>query len=135
VLLAPAVMFAKPGHHLVPAEGVEAWRERGAFPCFHHGYGEERLLDFSFYEDSLAHDAFGAAFDQPTLIFQGTRDNSVDFHTVETFAKARPNVVLTLLDDDHQLIASLPKIWQEVETFLGLRETGARGPASKGCVE
>ena len=135
VLLAPAVMFAKPGHHLLPAERVETWRERGALPFYHHGYSEERLLDFSFYEDSLTHDAFHALFDQPTLIFQGTRDNSVDYHTVETFANNRPNVALTLLDDDHQLIASLPKIWQEVEAFLGLRETRARGTAGEGCVE
>ena len=135
VLLAPAVTFAKPGHHLLPAERVEAWRERGAFPFFHHGYNEERLLDFSFYEDSLAHDAFGAVFDQPTLIFQGTRDASVDYRTVEIFARTRPNVALTLVDDDHQLIASLPTIWDEVETFLKLRETRARGPASEGRVE
>jgi pimeloyl-ACP methyl ester carboxylesterase len=135
VLLAPAVMFAKPGHHLLPAERVEAWRERGALPFFHYGYNEERLLGFSFYEDSLAHDAFGAVFDQPTLIFQGTRDASVDYRNVETFAKTRPNVALTLVDDDHQLIASLPKIWHEVETFLGLSETRARGPASEGRAE
>jgi pimeloyl-ACP methyl ester carboxylesterase len=135
ILLVPAVMFAKPGHHLLPEERVEAWRERGALPFFHYGYGEERLLDFSFHEDSLTHDAFGAVFDQPTLIFQGTRDDSVDYHTVETFAKTRPNVALMLLDDDHQLITSLPKIWHEVETFLGLRETRARGPASEGCAE
>src|SRR5262245_14643953 len=29
VLLAPAVMFAKPGHHLLPAERIEKWRRDG----------------------------------------------------------------------------------------------------------
>src|SRR5207249_5241201 len=29
VLLAPAVMFAKPGHHLLPPERIEQWRRRG----------------------------------------------------------------------------------------------------------
>jgi pimeloyl-ACP methyl ester carboxylesterase len=120
VLLAPAVMFARPGHHLLPPERVEEWRVRGALPFFHHAYNEERLLDFAFYEDTTAYDAFNAEFAQPTLIFQGLRDLSVDCHVVEAFARARPNVTLSLLDDDHQLIQSLPRIWAGVEAFLGL---------------
>jgi pimeloyl-ACP methyl ester carboxylesterase len=120
VLLAPAVMFAKPGHHLLPPERIEEWRREGALPFFHYAYDEERLLDFSFYEDTLQHDAFGTAFTQPTLIFQGLHDRSVDYRTVEAFARPRPNVTLSLLDDDHQLIASLPRIWNDVEGFLEL---------------
>jgi pimeloyl-ACP methyl ester carboxylesterase len=122
VLLAPAVMFAKPGHHLLPPDRVQTWRQRGALPFFHYGYNAERLLDVAFYEDSVVYDAFGATFNQPTLIFQGLRDESVDSRTVEAFASRRPNVTLSLLDDDHQLIASLPKIWPDVEAFLGLVE-------------
>jgi len=30
-------------------------------------------------------------------------------------------VTLTLVDDDHQLIASLPRIWSEVQQFLGMK--------------
>lgn len=120
VLLAPAVMFAKPGHHLLPPERIAAWRRQGALPFFHYAYGEERLLNVSFYDDSLGYDAFGAAFDQPTLIFQGSRDASVDYRTVEAFARTRPNATLSLLDDDHQLIASLPLIWHDVQAFLEL---------------
>jgi pimeloyl-ACP methyl ester carboxylesterase len=122
VLLAPAVMFAKPGHHLLPPERVDEWRVRGALPFFHYAYGEERLLSFAFYEDSLRHNAFDAIVTQPTLIFQGLRDASVDHRTVEAFAKTRPNVTLSLLDDDHQLIASLPRIWEGVADFLELHE-------------
>ena len=53
-------------------------------------------------------------------MFQGVRDASVDYRTVEAFAHARPNVALTLLDDDHQLTASLPRIRDGMEKFLGL---------------
>jgi uncharacterized protein len=120
VLLAPAVMFAKPGHHLLPPERIDEWRRRGALPFFHHAYGADRLLQFAFYRDSVQHDAFGAAFSQPALVFQGLRDTSVDPRTVEAFAAARPNVTLSLLDDDHQLIASLPRIWDGLADFLGL---------------
>jgi hypothetical protein len=119
VLLAPAVMFAKPGHHLLPPERVDVWRHAGALPFFHYGYGEPRPLAFGFYEDSLAHDPFHAALTQPTLAFQGVRDASVDHRTVEQFARGRPNVTLSLLDDDHQLLASLPRIWHDTAPFLG----------------
>ncbi|HJZ74983.1 MAG TPA: YqiA/YcfP family alpha/beta fold hydrolase [Vicinamibacterales bacterium] len=120
VLMAPAVMFAKPGHHLLPPERVDEWRRRGALPFFHYAYNEERDLNVEFYEDSLQHDAFGAAFSQPTLIFQGMRDASVDYRTVEAFAQGRSNVTLSLLDDDHQLIASLPRMWTDMRAFLEL---------------
>jgi len=122
VLMAPAVMFAKPGHHLLPPERIEEWARAGSLPFFHYGEGAERDLAFAFYEDSLRYDAFDAGFSQPTLIFQGLRDASVDARTVEAFAKTRPNVTLSLLDDDHQLIASLPRMWTDIRAFLGIDE-------------
>jgi uncharacterized protein len=122
VLLAPAVMFAKPGHHLLPPERIDEWRRKGALPFFHYADSRERLLNFAFYEDSLTYDPFRAALRQPTLVFQGLRDTSVDASTVERFASTRPNVTLSLLDDDHQLLASLPRIWNDVAPFLGAVE-------------
>ena len=120
VLLAPAVMFAKPGHHLLPPERIDEWRRRGALPFFHHAHDEERRLNYAFYEDSLRYDAFNASFNQPGLVFQGLRDASVDHRTVEQFARTRPNVTLSLVDDDHQLVASLPRMWDSISDFLGL---------------
>jgi len=120
--MAPAVMFAKPGHHLLPPERIDEWQRRGALPFFHHGAGVERDLNFAFYEDSLRHDAFNTAFEQPAMIFQGLRDASVDYRSVEAFARTRTNVTLALVEDDHQLIASLPRIWNDVQPFLGLTE-------------
>ena len=122
VLLAPAVMFAKPGHHLLPPERIDEWQRRGALPFFHYAENAERDLGFNFYEDSLGYDAFNASVSQPTLIFQGVRDASIDYRTVEVFAKTRPNVTLSLVEDDHQLISSLPRIWNDVQPFLGLTE-------------
>jgi pimeloyl-ACP methyl ester carboxylesterase len=122
VLLAPPVMFAKPGHHLLPPERIDEWRRRGSLPFFHYAHNAERLLNYEFYEDSLRHDAFTARFDQQALVFQGLRDASVDYRTVEAFARTRPNLTLSLLDDDHQLIASLPRIWESVAPFLGVIE-------------
>ena len=120
VLMAPAVMFAKPGHHLLPPARIEEWRAKGALPFFHYSSGGDRLLDYTFYEDSLRYDPFEAAFDQQTIVFQGRQDASVPAALVEQFAKARPRVSLVLLDDDHQLHASLTRIWNDTEAFMGL---------------
>jgi pimeloyl-ACP methyl ester carboxylesterase len=120
VLMAPAVMFAKPGHHLLPPDRIDEWSRRGSLPFFHYGYGGERSLSYAFYRDSLQYDAMASAFTQPTLIFQGRRDRSVDPGLVEEFSRDRRNVTLALVDDDHQLISSLPRMWADVEAFLGL---------------
>ena len=58
----------------------------------------------------------------PIQIFQGRRDTAVDPATVERWAQARPNVELHLLDDDHQLLASLETIWRDMAAFLGIRD-------------
>ena len=101
-------------------ERIEEWRRLGRLPFFHYADNVERMLNFTFYEDSFRYNPFDAAFAQPTLIFQGMTDTSVDPRTVEAFARVRPNVTLSLLDDDHQLIASLPRMWHAVQPFLGI---------------
>jgi pimeloyl-ACP methyl ester carboxylesterase len=120
VLLAPAVRFGDPEHHLLPRDKIELWKQRGEFEFFHYAHGGMRSLSYAFYEDSLKYDAFGTLFTQPALIFQGRRDALVSWTDVERFAATRPNVTLSLLEDDHQLISSLPHIWQDVQPFLGL---------------
>ena len=120
VLLAPAVMFGDPDHHLLQRDQIAEWKARGEFDFFHYAAEAKRPLAYAFYEDSLKYGAFGTLFPQPTLIFQGLRDALVDPRDVEQFAAARSNVTLSLLDDDHQLVASLPRIWTDVQPFLGL---------------
>ena len=121
VLLAPAVMFAKPGHHLLPPERIEEWRRPGPLPFFHYADNDERDAEFRVLRGQPPlRSRSTRAFAQPALIFQGLRDTSVDPRTVEAFARTRPNVTLSLLDDDHQLIASLPRIWEGVARVSGV---------------
>lgn len=131
VLLAPAVMFAKPGHHLLTQDRIDEWRRLGAIPFFHYGQNTERLLNYAFYEDSLRYNPFDARFAQPTLIFQGVRDTAVDPGMVRDFASARKNVTLTMLEDDHSLVASLPRIWDDMSRFLGLEPQRHRAHREK----
>ena len=118
VLLAPAVMFGKENHHLLPPERIAEWARLGRLPFFHYGDNAERMLNFTFYEDSFRYNPFDAVFSQPALVFQGRHDTSVDPQSVEAFACARPNVTLSLLEDDHQMLKSLPSIWKGVSAFL-----------------
>ena len=120
ILLAPAVMFAKPGHHLITPDRIAEWKRLGAIPFFHFADNAERLLDYDFYADSLRYNPYDAVIRQPTLIFQGVHDRSVDPDTVKAFAGARTNVRLIVLDDDHQLMANLARMWDEMQRFLKL---------------
>jgi pimeloyl-ACP methyl ester carboxylesterase len=120
VLLAPAVMFGRPDHALLPPEQVELWRRNGALPFTHHADGTKKLLNYAFYEDAARYDPFGAPMSLPALAYQGLHDKAVDYRSVQRYAEAHPTVTLSLLDDDHQLLRSLPTIWAGIERFLGL---------------
>ncbi len=111
-------MFAKEGHHLLPPGRIAEWRRLGRLPFFHYADNADRMLNFTFYEDSFWYNPFDVAFPQPTFIFQGLRDASVDSPTVEAFARVRPTVALSLLEDDHSLTNSLPRIWDGISAFL-----------------
>jgi pimeloyl-ACP methyl ester carboxylesterase len=118
VLLAPAVMFPRDAGKVLGFERVREWQRRGTLDVFHFAHGGMRPLDYAFYEDGLKHDAMSADVQQPTLIFQGLRDEIVDYHVVEQYVAHHPAARLTLLDDDHQLLASLPRIWTDLAEFL-----------------
>jgi pimeloyl-ACP methyl ester carboxylesterase len=120
VLLAPALDFGANRDRQLGAEGLARWKATDRLDVFHHGYGETRAVRYALVEDAQRYDAYAARADPPTLVFQGLRDASVDPASVERFAAPRPHVALRLLEDDHQLLASLPVIWEETRNFLGL---------------
>jgi pimeloyl-ACP methyl ester carboxylesterase len=123
VLLAPALDFGGNRLRQFGEHGIEEWRRRGSIPFFHYAYNEPRDVRFALYEDAARYDAFTVTLEIPTLVFQGTRDASVDPHMVERWAATQPNVDLRLLDDDHQLTASVEQIWEETRTFLSAPTT------------
>ena len=107
VLLAPALDFSGNRLRDLGDRGLDEWRRTDTLNVFHYGFGRMMPLRYSLYEDAARYDAIEARLDMPMQIFQGTRDVAVSPETVERWAAARPNVELHLLDDDHQLIASL----------------------------
>jgi len=121
VLLAPAFDFGGNRLRQLGEHGVDEWRRQGRLSVFHYAWNEPRDVGFELYEDAARYDAFALGDPKPTLIVQGTRDASVDPAMVERWAGARRNVDLRLVDDEHQLTASMEMIWAETAVFLGLR--------------
>jgi pimeloyl-ACP methyl ester carboxylesterase len=120
VLLAPAVDFGGNRLRQLGEHGVDEWRRTGTLTVYHFAYGGLRDVRFDLYEDAARYDAFAIDVRQPALVVQGRGDEVVDAASVERWAAARPAVDLRLVDDGHQLTASMPFVWHESVTFFGL---------------
>ena len=120
VLLAPALDFS--GNRLkdLGDRGLDDWQRTDTLNVFHYGYGRMMPVRFSLYADAAQYDALHARVARPIQVFQGRRDAAVSPETVQRWAAARPHVELHMLDDDHQLLASLDFIWGEMVRFLAL---------------
>lgn len=117
ILLAPALDLnsGPPGDR-----SLDEWKRTNRLEVFHHGYGRVMPVHYELYADACRYDCMGAVLPMPIQIFQGRRDTAVDPERVERWAGARSNVELHLLDDDHQLGASLDYMWREMKRFLEL---------------
>jgi pimeloyl-ACP methyl ester carboxylesterase len=118
VLMAPALDFGDEGLKGPGGADIAAWKAAGHLNVFHFGYGRMMPVHYELYADARRYDAPGADLRMPVLVFQGRRDTAVDPATVESWCRGRLNVELHMLDDDHQLTASLPYIWDATSRFL-----------------
>lgn len=120
VLLAPALDFGGNRLRQLGDHGIEEWRRSGTLRVFHYADHQPRDVGFELYEDAARYDACAVYPVVPTLVFQGTRDASIDPAMVRRWSAERPSVDLRLLDDEHQLTASMDEIWREAAVFLSL---------------
>jgi len=120
VLMAPALDFGGPRMEKMGETGIAEWKAAGYLNVFHFGYGRIVPVHYELYEDARGYDAFNADVKMPILVFQGRHDDVVDPATVEAWCARRPNAELHMLDDGHQLAASLPYIWEKTAAFLKL---------------
>jgi pimeloyl-ACP methyl ester carboxylesterase len=121
VLMAPALDFGGNRLRQLGEHGIEEWKRAGKLRVFHYAHNAERDVGYALYDDAAGYDAFDVNLALPTLVFQGTRDASVDPSMVRRWAGARPNVDLRLVDDEHQLTASIDDIWRASATLFGVR--------------
>jgi uncharacterized protein len=122
ILLAPALDFGGNRMKGLGDVGIEEWKRTNRLDVFHYAYGRMMPVHYELHADARRYDCIHAALNMPIQIFQGRRDDAVDPVTVEQWSQARPNVELHLLDDDHQLTASVDFIWGEMQRFLGIDE-------------
>jgi pimeloyl-ACP methyl ester carboxylesterase len=120
VLMAPALEFGANRMRELGDEGIARWKATGQLEVFHYGYGEPRTVGYALYEDAAHYDSNHVQVTAPSVVFQGEHDALVDPRMVERFVAARPSMSLHMLDDDHQLLASVDYIWNETVAFLGL---------------
>lgn len=118
VLMAPALDFSDTGLSGPGGADVTDWKRAGHLNIFHFGYGRMMPIHYELYEDARRYDATNATLAMPVLVFQGRRDTAVDPGSVQAWSDARPNVELHLLDDDHQLGASLEFMWEKTYQYL-----------------
>lgn len=111
ILLAPAIEFSGNRTRDVGDRGLDEWKATGYLNVFHYGYGRLVPVHYGLYTDACGYDCVNAVLTMPIQIFQGRKDTAVDPHSVEEWARSRPNVELHMLDDDHQLTASLDYVW------------------------
>ncbi len=118
VLLAPALDFGADDRGRIGDVTIADWKEAGSCEVFHYAWNRPEILDYALYEDARRYDAFAVRLDMPVLVFQGSRDTVVDPEVVKRWAAGRANVTLEIVDDDHQLQASLDWIVERTKEFL-----------------
>jgi uncharacterized protein len=117
VLLAPAFQLVERWRAIL-GDAWDAWQTTGWREVTDYTTGQPGRVDFGFVEDAEVADVGWPDVRVPTLILHGTRDDSVPVEHSRQFAHGRSNVRLIELDDGHELVASLPRLLAETETFL-----------------
>jgi len=118
VLMAPAFQLAARWQSQLGDDELAEWQRTGWRTVLDRTTGREARIDYGFLEDVLAIDQGFPAVTVPTLILHGTRDDVVPVDNSRRFAQGKSNVRLIELDDDHELVASLPRILDETDRFL-----------------
>lgn len=118
VLLAPAFRLFERWSARLTAEQVAGWKAEGLL-VDHHITRSRRRLDWRFMEAAGTLPAFPAAA-VPALCFAGQRDDTVPLEDVEAWVARTPSARLLALDDGHDLVASVPRIFEEARAFLGV---------------
>lgn len=124
VLLAPAFRFAERWRARLGADGWRQWMETGWLETHDHATGGTARIHAGFAREAEVIDAAGDGWPDvrvPTVILHGTRDDVVPVETSRRFAAERPHVRLIELDDDHELLATLPVILDVIEQLVPRR--------------
>jgi hypothetical protein len=116
VLLAPAFRLFERWRARLSDDEQRRWRDEGLL-VHHHATGRERRLGWKFMEDAATLPAFPLV-KVPTLCIAGRRDDLVPLADVEAFVERTPSARLVAVEDGHDLVASVDRIYEEAAAFL-----------------
>lgn len=125
VLLAPGFAIQSRWRELVGEEGIENWKETGYRPYYHYASDKNLNLHWGFIEDLKLHNTEDIYLDTPTLILHGTRDDTVPIEGSRQFTARNKQSRLIELNDGHELLDSLERLWYESVIFLNQLECPA----------
>jgi uncharacterized protein len=117
VLLAPAFRLQERWRERLGPEGERRWREEG-LAVHHFASGRERRIGWAFLEQASTLPPYPEVR-VPALCLAGRHDELVPLADVERFVARTPSARLVVLDDGHELLASLDRIFDESRAFLG----------------
>lgn len=118
ILMAPAFAVQDRWKGLWGAEKLEEWKKGSPLNVYHFGYQRDMQFRSQFIDDLSNHQTDDFRVEIPTLLFHGADDEVVPVELSIKFAEANSSVELHVLDDDHQLLTSLPTIWKRACSFL-----------------
>jgi hypothetical protein len=118
VLMAPAFQIATRWRASLGEAGWAEWERTNALEVIDRTTHQPAHVPFDFMRDVMAIDQGFPDVRVPTLIIHGTRDDVVPIDHSRRFAEGKRHVRLVEIDDDHELVASLPTIFAETDRFL-----------------
>lgn len=119
ILMAPAFGVENRWENLFGENALESWQRNGFLDVYHYGFEKQMKLQLSFWDDLQHHSTRLINVSVPAIVFHGRNDEVVPLKESIDFSQLNQNhVELHILEDDHQLISSLPEIWEKSEKFL-----------------
>ena len=117
VLLAPAFRLRERWSARAGAAAIARWRAEGGAEVFHHASARNRRIGWAFFEDAARWPAMPVVR-VPALVVAGRRDDTVPLEDVEAWVARTPSARLVVVEDGHELTASLDRIFEETRAFL-----------------
>jgi len=126
LLLAPGFDLGNRWRHLISPQELADWERRGWIEA-RDGTGTAVQLHWEFMLDARRQPAFPEPA-CPTLVLHGRHDEVVPLAVSQQFARTRPQVRLEVLEDDHDLLATLPRIEATTLDWFGVPATDVAPP-------
>ena len=116
VLIAPAFDPAGIWRRLLGEAELSRWRGEGLW-TEHYATRTRRRLGPQFLEDAERQPA-RPPLTVPTLVIAGARDETIPLAGVREWVEANPTARLLVLDDEHAMIATIDRTFEEAARFV-----------------